>query len=178
MKRSRKVALVGYVVFPAAPPRLASLGISDTVSTGAHVNLSSHVLGSLYNPFAAVPSLHFGYALLVGVGVATLAQHRAVRIAGAFYPFVMLFVIVATGNHFFFDAAAGAVVVGVAALVARTLSLRGPRVARRPASSSVAAKKTVAHPLPAHLLRLGLPRAADRADDLADVERRAAKLDS
>ena len=133
------LALVGYVVFPAAPPRLASLGISDTVSTGAHINLGSHVLGSLYNPFAAVPSLHFGYALLVGVGVATLARRRAVRIAGAFYPFVMLFVIVATGNHFFFDAAAGAVVVGMAALVARTLSLRGARVARRPAYSSVAA---------------------------------------
>ena len=133
------LALVGYVVFPAAPPRLAALGFSDTVSSGAHVNLSSNLLGSLYNPFAAVPSLHFGYALLVGVGMATLARRRVVRIAGAIYPLVMLFVIVATGNHFFFDAAAGAIVVLTAALVARMLSVRAERVARRPAYSSIVA---------------------------------------
>jgi hypothetical protein len=133
------LALVGYVVFPAAPPRLAAIGFSDTVSTGAHINLSSNLLGSLYNPFAAVPSLHFGYALLVGVGVATLARRRVVRIAGAVYPFVMLFVIVATGNHFFFDAAAGAIVVSIAALVARSISIRTERARRRPAYSSVVA---------------------------------------
>jgi PAP2 superfamily protein len=133
------LALVGYVVFPAAPPRLAALGFSDTVSTGAHVNLSSNLLGSLYNPFAAVPSLHFGYALLVGVGVATLARRRVVRIAGALYPFVMLFVIVATGNHFFFDAAAGAIVVGVAALVAHLLAARSARATAPGRYSSVMA---------------------------------------
>jgi hypothetical protein len=133
------LALVGYVVFPAAPPRLAALGFSDTVSTGSHVNLSSNLLGSLYNPFAAVPSLHFGYALVVGVGVAMLARRRAVRIAGALYPLVMLFVIVATGNHFFFDAAAGAVVVAIGALVAWALAGRAERVeTRRRYSSAVA----------------------------------------
>jgi hypothetical protein len=124
------LALVGYVVFPAAPPRLAGLGISDTVSTGAHINLSSNLMGSLYNPFAAVPSLHFGYALVVGIGAATLARHRAVRIAGALYPLVMLFVIVGTGNHFFFDAAAGAIVASIAALFAWTLTVRANRTSR------------------------------------------------
>jgi PAP2 superfamily len=133
------LALVGYIVFPAAPPRLSALGFSDTVSNGAHINLSSNLLGSLYNPFAAVPSLHFGYALIVGIGTATLARHRLVRVAGAVYPLVMLFVIVATGNHFFFDAAAGALVVAIAALPARALSRRTDRVARRPVYSSVVA---------------------------------------
>jgi PAP2 superfamily len=133
------IALVAYVLFPAAPPRLAGLGFSDTVSTGAHVNLSSNLLGSLYNPFAAVPSLHFGYALLVGAGIATLARHRVTRVAGALYPLVMLFVIVATGNHFFFDAATGGIVVVAAAFVARALSRddREP-VRRRAAESAVA----------------------------------------
>jgi hypothetical protein len=124
------LALVGYVVFPAAPPRLAGLGISDTVTTGAHINLSSNLVGSLYNPFAAVPSLHFGYALVVGIGVATLARHRAVRIAGALYPLVMLFVIVGTGNHFFFDAAAGAFVASISALFAWTVTVRANRTSR------------------------------------------------
>ena len=70
------LALVGYLAYPAAPPRLAGLGFTDTVTKSAGVNLSSDLLGALYNPLAAVPSLHFGYALLVGVGLAVLARRR------------------------------------------------------------------------------------------------------
>ena len=116
------IALAGYLLFPAAPPRLAGLGFTDTVSASAGVNLSSDLLGALYNPVAAVPSLHFGYALLVGVGVAALARRRWVRIAGAAYPAAMLYIIVATGNHFFVDAALGGVVVAGGFIVSRALT--------------------------------------------------------
>jgi len=119
---STAIGLTIYVLYPAAPPRLAGLGFVDTVTNGAHLNLSSNLLGSVYNPYAAVPSLHFGYALIVGVGIAAYARRRVVRIAGALYPALMLIVIVATGNHFFFDAAAGAAVVGLGYLVARALT--------------------------------------------------------
>ncbi len=115
------LALVGYVLYPAAPPRLADLGFADTVSSHTGLNLSSDLLGSLYNPIAAVPSLHFGYALIVGVALAALARHRVVRLIGAAYPLVMLFVIVATGNHFFFDALAGGLVVAAGWLLARAI---------------------------------------------------------
>jgi hypothetical protein len=118
------IALVIYVVFPAAPPRLAGLGFVDTVTNGAHLNLSSNLLGNVYNPFAAVPSLHFGYALIVGVAIAAYASRRWVRIAAAFYPLVMLLVIVGTGNHFFFDAAAGGLVVGIGYAAARSIQRR------------------------------------------------------
>ena len=104
------LSLVVYTLFPAAPPRLSGLGFADTVTAHTHVNLSSDLLGSLYNPFAAVPSMHFGYALLVGFVVATTASNRWLRLVGALYPPFMLFDIVATGNHFVFDAAAGALV--------------------------------------------------------------------
>src|SRR5215211_6339275 len=73
---STAVSLAIYVLYPAAPPRLAGLGFADTVTDKAGINLSSDALGSLYNPFAAVPSLHFGYSLLVGVTVAALAGRR------------------------------------------------------------------------------------------------------
>ncbi|MDX6401349.1 MAG: hypothetical protein QOF27_1955 [Gaiellaceae bacterium] len=106
-------ALTIYVLYPVAPPRLAGLGFVDTVSHNAKVNLSSDLLGSLYNPFAAVPSLHFGYALLVGVTVGLVARNRIVRLIGWSYPPVMLLVIVGTGNHFFFDAAGGALAIGI-----------------------------------------------------------------
>jgi PAP2 superfamily len=115
------LSLVAYTVFPAAPPRLAGLGFVDTVTAHTHVNLSSDLLGSLYNPFAAVPSMHFGYALLVGVVLVTTASNRWVRLIGALYPPFMLFDIVATGNHFVFDAAAGGLVTVVSLWAAARL---------------------------------------------------------
>jgi hypothetical protein len=125
---STAISLAIYILYPAAPPRLAGIGFADTVTEKAGINLSSDALGSLYNPFAAVPSLHFGYALLVGVTVAVLARRRWVRWLGAAYPPFMLFTIVATGNHFIFDAAAGGLVVVIAYLAARALvAPRSPR---------------------------------------------------
>ena len=124
---STAIALVGYVLYPAAPPRLANLGFADTVTTHTGLNLSSDLLGSLYNPIAAVPSLHFGYSLIVGVAIAKLAPRRSLRLAGAAYPVLMLLVIVGTGNHFLFDAFAGGLVVVAAWLIAGRLALPARR---------------------------------------------------
>jgi hypothetical protein len=118
---STALALAGYVLYPAAPPRLAGLGFSDTVTTHTGLNLSSDLLGSFYNPLAAVPSLHVGYAFIVGGILVTLAQRRWVRVLGAAYPAFMLFDVVATGNHFWFDAAAGVAVVAAGWWSARVL---------------------------------------------------------
>ena len=124
---STALSLVGYVLYPAAPPRLSGHGFVDTVSSYTHVNLSSDFLGNLYNPFAAVPSMHFGYALIVGAALYAYSHRRTLRLVGALYPAFMLFVIVATGNHFLFDAAAGAVVVGVAWAAATAIARRTAR---------------------------------------------------
>jgi PAP2 superfamily protein len=134
------VALAIYLLFPVAPPRLAGLGFVDTVSHNAKVNLSSDLLGSLYNPFAAVPSLHFGYALLVGVTIAMVARGRVARIIGWSYPVAMLFIIVATGNHFFFDALAGGLAIGAGYVVASWVESPARRAPRwQPAPESAAA---------------------------------------
>jgi hypothetical protein len=116
------LALVGYLVFPTAPPRLSGIGIVDTVS-GDHIDLDTGLVSSLYNPYAAVPSMHVGYALVVGASLFRYGRRRAVRFfGGALYlPFVLL-VVVATGNHFLFDALAGAVVAGLAAGAALLLA--------------------------------------------------------
>src|SRR5436190_16828878 len=132
---STAIALAAYVLYPAAPPRLARVGISDTVTKHTGLNLSSDLLGSFYNPFAAVPSLHFGYALIVGVSVAWLARRRWVRVLGAMYPAFMLFDIVATGNHFWFDATAGGAVVVAGWWIAYTL-LRGSKRAAQAGAST------------------------------------------
>ncbi len=118
-----------HLAFPTAPPRLAGLGLEDTVTSRAHINLTSDLLGSLYNPIAAVPSMHFGYALVVGALVALVARQPVLRMLGVLYPPLVLLVIVATGNHFFFDALAGAAVVLAAWLVAHAM-IRRPLPAR------------------------------------------------
>jgi PAP2 superfamily protein len=123
-------ALTIYLLYPVAPPRLAGLGFVDTVSHNTKVNLSSDLLGSLYNPFAAVPSLHFGYALLVGVTIGKLAKGRLTRAIGWSYPVVMLLVIVGTGNHFFFDAAAGGLTMAIGYLVASWVESPAKRAQR------------------------------------------------
>jgi len=127
---STAVALTGYILYPAAPPRLADLGFADTVSTHTGLNLSSDLLGSLYNPIAAVPSLHFGYALAVGVALARVSTRRSLRIAFASYPALMLLVIVATGNHFFFDALAGGLVIAVGWWFAGRVAVSRPAAVR------------------------------------------------
>jgi hypothetical protein len=114
------LAVVGYVVFPTAPPRLSGVGIADTVSRG-NVNLNTSLVSSFYNPFAAVPSMHVGYALIVSASLARYARHLLTRLAGLAYPPFVLFVIVATGNHFLADAAAGAAVAAGALLGALLL---------------------------------------------------------
>ena len=69
-----------------------------------------------------MPSLHFGYSLIVGVALAQLASSRSMRLAGAAYPGLMLLIIVATGNHFLFDAVAGGLVVAAGWFVASRLA--------------------------------------------------------
>jgi hypothetical protein len=114
------LAVVGYTVFPTAPPRLAGVGVSDTVSGATSIDLTSKLVSALYNPYAAVPSMHIGFSLLVGAAIVRLAERPLWRVAGAVYPIFVLLVIVATGNHFFFDAAAG---MAAAAIAAATVSL-------------------------------------------------------
>ena len=134
------LAVIGYVAFPAAPPRLAGLGIADTIS-GGHVDLNHGLVSSLYNPFAAVPSMHIGYAVVVGASLARVGDRPLLRLLGVAYPALQLLVIVATGNHFFFDAAAGATIAAVSLWAAAAVSnpgrapRDGPHACGRRASS-------------------------------------------
>jgi hypothetical protein len=123
------LALVGFVAFPTAPPRLAALGIVDTISHG-HVDLNHGLVSALYNPYAAVPSMHIGYAAIVGASLYLHGGRRFLRVVAVLYPALQLLVIVATGNHFFLDAATGAAVAAVAFPVALAASRRRRRRAK------------------------------------------------
>ena len=83
-----------------------------------------------------MPSLHFGYALIVGGALEMLTRHPVVRLLGLACPLVMLFVIVATGSHFLLDAAAGGLVVVAGRLVAARCSETRGHARRRAARAS------------------------------------------
>ena len=117
------LSLVGFLAFPTAPPRLAGIGVVDTVSD-AHVNLNSGLVSSLYNPYAAVPSMHIGYALIVAASIFWYSRRALVRVLAPLYPPFVLLVVVATGNHFLLDAAAGALVAGLAMTAAALLTVQ------------------------------------------------------
>jgi hypothetical protein len=119
------LALVGYLVMPTAPPRfLPELGFVDTISYYADVHHDSAFVALFFNPYAAVPSMHVAFSLmLAGPGV-LLVRRWPLKLVWALYPALVTSVVIVTGNHWWFDAAAGAVVALVSALVARTVLSR------------------------------------------------------
>jgi membrane-associated phospholipid phosphatase len=128
------IAIPIYALFPVAPPRLAGIGVLDTITQGGGVRLDSSLTTSFYNPLAAVPSLHAGFALAVGVALAASFRHPAAKLlAWAWAPTIGL-AVVATGNHFFFDIAAGVVVTIAGYVVGNAVDRRfaGRRPWRRP----------------------------------------------
>jgi hypothetical protein len=121
------IALVGYAAFPTAPPRLLpEWGFTDSVANFTGVDSGTGSVAAIVNPFAAVPSMHVAFALMLGVPMARMARRRAAKAAWALYPAVVCFVVVATANHWWFDAFAGAVTAAVAALVAVGCARRRP----------------------------------------------------
>jgi membrane-associated phospholipid phosphatase len=127
------IALVGYTVFPTAPPRfMPEWGFMDTVSDFTPVNVShtSTSMSTLFNPYAAVPSMHVAFALMIGWPLAMLARSSVVRVLWIVYPFVMTFVIVVTANHFILDALLGALTAVASAYGAVLLARARPGVWR------------------------------------------------
>lgn len=120
---SGAIGIVIFALYPVAPPRLAGIGLVDTVTTQSH---SYRVLQppAFVNQYAAVPSLHVGWDLLVGIFVFVYARRRVARLLGALTPVAMTVSVVLTANHFVIDAALGALVALVGLILG--LALRRP----------------------------------------------------
>ncbi|MHB9862219.1 bifunctional glycosyltransferase 87/phosphatase PAP2 family protein [Streptomyces sp. YIM S03343] len=107
------LALVGFWLYPLAPPRLMpSLGMIDTVHGVQDFSKPDYgTLTALTNQYAAMPSLHFGWALWCGLVIAIVAPKWWMKPLGFLHPLFTVSAIVATGNHWVLDAVGGAVVV-------------------------------------------------------------------
>jgi PAP2 superfamily/Glycosyltransferase family 87 len=121
------LALIGFWLYPLAPPRLMpALGMIDTVHGVQDFTKPDYgTLTALTNQYAAMPSLHFGWALWCGLVVAIIAPRWWMKALGLLHPLFTVSAIVATGNHWVLDAAGGAAV--VAAGFGLSLVFQGPR---------------------------------------------------
>ena len=141
-------ALLGiacYVIWPTAPPRLMpELGYVDTLAWRAAASYQAQEVGPFVNPYAALPSLHVGWALLAGAACArvALAQRGRWRIAwlalAVLIPASQTWAVVATANHWLLDAAAGAAVVALAAVLAYSVARLRFTLRGRPPRSAAA----------------------------------------
>jgi membrane-associated phospholipid phosphatase len=94
------------------------------------VNAHSASLNALTNLYAAVPSMHVAFALMIGGTLSRLVRWRVVRVLWMLYPFLMAFVIVVTANHFIVDAILGALTAGASAYAATWMARARPQVWR------------------------------------------------
>jgi membrane-associated phospholipid phosphatase len=112
-----------FVSYPVAPPRLAGLGLVDTVSEQSR---AYRVLQppAFVNQYAAMPSLHSGWDLLVGMAIIAAASSVALKVVGFAMPVLMASAVVATANHYVVDVVAGVALVLVGHAVALVLERR------------------------------------------------------
>jgi PAP2 superfamily len=121
------VALLFHVLVPVTPPRLvSSLGMVDTGHAGGMSIYQMPVLGSMSNEYAAMPSLHVGWALLLAVALVS-ACRTPWRWLWFLHPLATLFVVVSTANHYWLDGLAGSALVLAALWLTRRAA--SPRVA-------------------------------------------------
>lgn len=125
---SMGLALVGYWLYPTAPPRLMQeWGFTDAVSQFLYGNahwVDNSAGKAFLNFYAAVPSMHVCFAVMIGFSMARLVKRRAAKIAWRLYPVFVTFVVVATANHYLTDVFLGAVTAGISALLAARLLAR------------------------------------------------------
>jgi len=124
------IALLIHWLFPTAPPRLAGIGLQDTLLVLSGIDIGSPTSSALSNPVAAVPSLHAAYAVGVGAGLVLYGRSSLLRGIGAIYPPLVVLTIVVTGNHFLLDAVAGIAVLAAGFALVHALRPRDREAAR------------------------------------------------
>ncbi len=100
-------AQVPFLLFPTAPPR-ATERFVDTMSEASGVDLDSGAVSQLFNPIAAMPSLHMAWAVISAESLRACSSRRSVRTAAALYPPAVAAMVLVTANHLVVDVVAGA----------------------------------------------------------------------
>jgi PAP2 superfamily len=122
---SGAIGFLFFALLPVIPPRLLDGDLVDTVTTQSHAYRALQPPG-LTNQYAAFPSLHAGWNLLLGIVVFTATTSVVVRAFAVALPLAMSFAVLATANHYVVDVAAGIAIVLVALALASRLGKTPP----------------------------------------------------
>jgi membrane-associated phospholipid phosphatase len=124
---SMGLALIGYTLYPTAPPRMfPQYGFVDTINDFSNVNHDSGLAKILINPYAAVPSMHCAFAMMIGASGFIVCRNTLAKGFWAAWPFLVAWVTIVTANHYWVDAVLGWGVALTAALVAQRLARARP----------------------------------------------------
>jgi membrane-associated phospholipid phosphatase len=119
------LALIGYTLYPTAPPRMfPQYGLVDTIVDFSKVNHDSTLAKIFINPYAAVPSMHCAFALMIGGTGVRVCRHWWSKAFWVAWPLLISWVVIVTANHYWVDAALGWMVAAAAALIASRLLAR------------------------------------------------------
>ena len=120
------IALIGFALYPLMPPRLMTdHGFVDTLKqVGGLWSFDSGAMQKVSNQYAAMPSLHCAWSLWVACVFWPALRSTWAKALCIAYPLLTVFAIVVTANHYFLDAAGGALVFGIGYLLARTFTAR------------------------------------------------------
>jgi hypothetical protein len=137
------LSLVAHVAFPLAPPRmLTSLGFIDTMARYGPDAYGSETIRQNANQFAAMPSVHFAWAVIAAYAIIRFTRSRWRWLAVA-HPVATLFVIVATANHYWLDAFVAGALVGLVLVVEAWAARRRAGPGTLPYAEEVAYPATV-----------------------------------
>jgi len=119
------IALVGYAVYPTAPPRLLpEWGFTDAIKQFTGKQVEDGATSAFLNLYAAVPSMHVAFAVMVAAPMIRLVKRWPAKLAWGLYPLWITFVVVATGNHYLTDVFLGAMTAAVSMFLAERLLAR------------------------------------------------------
>ncbi|WP_338696809.1 phosphatase PAP2 family protein [Streptomyces sp. Q6] len=138
---STMIGLIGFTLLPTCPPRLLSSGhgFVDTMAQYSSYGWwggaasAPKGMGGMTNQYAAMPSLHVGWALWCGVMLWRHGRTPYAKAAGVAYPLITTIVVMGTANHYFFDALAGGAVMGVGLLLTKPVMAVAARIRDRAA---------------------------------------------
>ena len=117
-------ALLGFMLFPLAPPRMLAGQFVDTIKDFGPAFYASREFANFYNPYAAMPSLHFSWTIMLGI-LFLRTPGKWTKVVGVLYPALTLIAITVTANHYIMDAIGGALLIG-ASFAAMELVVRRP----------------------------------------------------
>ena len=122
LRRAAVLATLGaepvFLLFPVSPPRTLDHFV-DTIADVSGFDLDRGLVAELYDPIAAMPSIHVAYAVVTASGIAATAGNRWARRAAPAYPPLVALVVFATANHYLLDALAGGILAAAALRLAR-----------------------------------------------------------